>query len=264
MSNSTKTALAMRVEERMKHLGLSQAEVARRGRFSRAFVSDILIGRKSDLRDQNYGKLAQALQTTVAFLRTGTPPSPEELAFLDLDDLPGTPSGQDPIRSRTAEELSRDRASRIEPLEALRHMPEWGDGFAIPLYRSEGRYDGAAVIRNPAFEVIRGPQPKSMQGWYGIAIPDSTMSPRYEAGDIIYAVQDALAHPRDFVVVRVLKRVGAAWSQVGYVRQLLRRTADEIVVRQLNPNQEISFKTSAFLFVDRIILSGEVLDARIL
>ena len=264
MSSSKKTALAMRVSERMKHLGLSQAEVARRGRFSRAFVSDILIGRKSELRDQNYSKLAQALQTTIDFLRTGTPPSPEELAFLDLDDLPTAPSGQDLSDRRAAEELSRERASRIEPIEAIRSMPEWNDDLAIPLYRSEGRYDGAAVIRNPAIELIRAPQPKSKQGWYAIAIPDATMAPRYEAGDIVYTIQDTSARPRDFVVVRVLKRTGTTWNQVGYVRQLLRRTADEVVVRQLNPNQEITFKTSAFLFVDRIILAGEVLDERIL
>jgi phage repressor protein C with HTH and peptisase S24 domain len=113
-------------------------------------------------------------------------------------------------------------------------------------------------MRNPAAEMVRGPYVSSTEDWYAIAIADSTMGPRYEAGDYVYAAQNTMVRSKDFVVVRVAGRIGKTPVQLGFVRQLLRRTADEIVVRQLNPNVETVIRQSALLGIDRIVLSGEI------
>ena len=60
-----------RVIARMKELGLSQADVARRGKFNNAFVSDMIRGRKLTLRAYNYTRLADALVMNEEYLRTG-------------------------------------------------------------------------------------------------------------------------------------------------------------------------------------------------
>ena len=258
--------LAGRVERRMTELGISQAEVARRGRFNRAFISDLLVGRKTKLRDQNYMRLAQALLTTPQYLRWGTPPTADEIALLGAQGLLPVPSsGEMPISPEDLEALDRAfreppgaPSYRIDPVAEARRPSGWGRTPAIPLFRSEGRYDGAAVMRNPAAEMVRGPYVSSTEDWYAIAIADSTMGPRYEAGDYVYAAQNTMVRSKDFVVVRVAGRIGKTPVQLGFVRQLLRRTADEIVVRQLNPNVETVIRQSALLGIDRIVLSGEI------
>ena len=270
MTNTTKkpaTALAARVEQRMSELGISQAELARRGRFNRAFVSDLLVGRKANVRDQNYVRLAQALLTTPKYLRWGTPPTAEELALLGAQGLfPVPPQDEETISQEDLEALDQafadihpEPSDRIEPIATARRPLGWGKVPAIPLFRSEGRHDGAAVIRNPAAEMVRGPQVASAEGWYAIAIADSTMTPRYEAGEYVYAVQNSNAQAKDFVVVRVASRVGKTPVQLGFVRQLLRRTPEEIVVRQLAPNSESVIRQSTLLGVDRVVLSGEII-----
>lgn len=260
-SNKAKTAIAQRVEQRMAELGISQAEVARRGRFNRAFISDIIVGRKVKLRDQNYVRLAQALLTTPQYLRLGIPPSSEDLALLGAEGL--LPRTSDKGSDLSAEDLeaienfSLEQSSWIEPIAEARRPAGWAKTPAIPLFRSEGRADGAVVIRSPAAQMVRGPQ-FAAQDWYALALTDSTMSPRYDAGDYVYAAQGNEVRAKDFVVVRIASRVGRAPVQLGYVRQLLRRTSEEIVVRQLSPSIETVFPQRAILSIDRIVLAGEV------
>lgn len=258
--------LAGRVERRMIELGISQAEVARRGRFNRAFISDLLVGRKTRLRDQNYLRLAQALLTTPQYLRWGTPPSADEMALLGAQGLLPVPSSDElPISPDDLETLDLafreplgEASHRIDPIAEARRPPGWGRTPAIPLFRSEGRHDGAAVMRNPAAEMVRGPYVSPADDWYAIAVSDSTMAPRYEAGDYVYAAQNTTVRPKDFVVVRVASRIGKTPVQLGFVRQLLRRTPDEIVVRQLSPNSETLVRQTSILGIDRIVLSGEI------
>lgn len=261
-----KTAIAQRVEQRMGELGISQAEVARRGRFNRAFISDIIVGRKVKLRDKNYVRLAQALLTTPQYLRFGIPPTKEELALLGADGLlpPSSEEGSEQsledaeALARAFDNFSFERSSWIEPIAEARHPPGWAQTPTIPLFRSEGRADGAALIRNPAAQMVRGPH-FAARDWYALAITDATMAPRYEAGDYVYAAQGNDVRVKDYVVVRVASRVGRTPVQLAYVRQLLRRTPDEIVVRQLSPSMESVIPQGAILSIDRIILAGEVI-----
>lgn len=260
-SDAAKTDLAQRVEKRMKELGISQAEIARRGRFNRAFISDIIVGRKVKLRDQNYVRLAQALSTTPQYLRLGVLPSAEELALLGADGLLPRTGDEGPNLS-TADldaigNFSLEQSSWIEPIAEARRPTGWSKTPAIPLFRSEGRADGGVVIRNPAAQMVRGPQ-FAAQDWYALALADSTMSPRYDAGDYVYAAQANEVRVKDFVVVRIASKVGRAPVQLGYVRQLLRRTSEETVVRQLSPSIETVIPQRAILSIDRIVLAGEV------
>ncbi|MBO9591152.1 LexA family transcriptional regulator [Devosia sp.] len=260
-----KTAIAQRVEQRMEDLGISQAEVARRGRFNRAFISDIIVGRKVKLRDRNYVRLAHALLTTPQYLRFGIPPTKEEMALLGAGGLlpPSSAEGSEQSAedmeaiARAFDDFSLEQSSRIEPIAEARRTVGWTKTPAIPLFRSEGRSDGAAVIRNPAAQMVQGPH-FAVRDWYALAIADATMAPRYEAGDYVYAAQGNDVRAKDYVVVRVASRVGRTPVQLAYVRQLLRRTPDEIVVRQLSPSIETVIPQATVLSIDRIVVAGEV------
>ena len=62
------SALARSVQARLNQLGRNPFEAARRGGLERSFINDILIGRKKSVRGDNIGRLATALDWTVADL----------------------------------------------------------------------------------------------------------------------------------------------------------------------------------------------------
>jgi hypothetical protein len=142
--DAAKTDLALRVGKRMNELGISQAEVARRGRFNRAFVSDLIVGRKTKIRDQNYLRLAQALMTTPQYLRWGIDPTPEELSQLGArDTLPASVndmSAEDlEFLGRAIEDIDFGPSNYISPIPEARQPSGWTKSQTIPMFRSEGR-----------------------------------------------------------------------------------------------------------------------------
>ena len=62
------SALARSVQARLNQLGRNPFEAARKGGLERSFINDILIGRKKSVRGDNIGRLATALDWTVADL----------------------------------------------------------------------------------------------------------------------------------------------------------------------------------------------------
>src|SRR5208283_4779110 len=60
------SALARSVQARLNQLGRNPFEAARKGGLERSFVNDILIGRKKSVRGDNIGRLATALDWTIA------------------------------------------------------------------------------------------------------------------------------------------------------------------------------------------------------
>jgi transcriptional regulator with XRE-family HTH domain len=62
------SALARSVQARLNQLGRNPFEAARKGGLERSFINDILIGRKKSVRGDNIGRLAAALDWTVADL----------------------------------------------------------------------------------------------------------------------------------------------------------------------------------------------------
>jgi hypothetical protein len=64
------SALARSVQARLNQLGRNPFEAARKGGLERSFVNDILIGRKKSVRGDNIGRLATALDWTVADMMT--------------------------------------------------------------------------------------------------------------------------------------------------------------------------------------------------
>jgi transcriptional regulator with XRE-family HTH domain len=241
MTNTT-TDLAKRVVSRMEQLGLSQAEVARRGRFNRAFVSDLVRGKKQTLHSANLIKLARALETTPKYLH-GT-----EEATVQLSPYPvAAHAGPD-------DDILLSM-SPARPKQANRQS------FEIPTHRSTGRLDGAAVITEPSAYELPSLAELSRDEIYAIAVSDDTMSPRYQAGDYVYALPRAKVRPKDFVVVKVRAKNDSSGMTIAYVRQLLLVTPEEVIVRQLSPGLETRFPRSRYVEVEKIVLSGDPTDA---
>lgn len=63
--------IGARILERLKELGLSRRAASEKAELSETFIRDVVEGRAKSPRLQSLEKLAQALETTVEWLRTG-------------------------------------------------------------------------------------------------------------------------------------------------------------------------------------------------
>lgn len=266
------TELAKRVVARMEELGISQSEVARRGRFNRVFISDLVRGRKKSIHSSNYNRLARALLTTPDYLRDGNPPSPEEAARLAaLGQFPGADDAAD--ETPPPSELSPEDAEALSNFEPPPSPSEWKPSYRferpprkIHAYRSGGRLDGAAIIDGFPLDEFPMPSESWLEDLYAVAMADETMVPRYEPGDYVYARKsnakaffEPQARPKDYVVIMVKGRSGHKSVTLAFVRQLLRKTDHDVIVRQLKPSIETRFAPSNVVSIDRIVLSGDAI-----
>lgn len=262
MDSEQQSVLVKRILERMDQLGISQAEVARRGRFNRAFVSDLLRGKKQSIHDSNYVRLARALLTTPLYLRTGSTPSAQEMASIEDEwKFAGTRPNSEPSPTDISDD-DYDAMSAAFGHQTAPSKPRTSRN-TVPAFRAGGRHDGAALLTDPAKDQLPSPPMRLLESLYAIAVSDDTMAPRYEPGDFVYARLDKNApwqlsvRPKDYVAVRAQGRVQKKPVTLAFVRQLLRVTDDEVIVRQFKPSIETSWPRSSIIGIDRIVLAGD-------
>lgn len=246
----------------MAELGLSQSDIARRGRFNATFVSDLLRGKKLTLHAGNYGRLARALLTTEAYLQAGTEPSEAEIERIKAEvglqsesTYAETVPGPD-----TAADL--DAIARHFPDQATRRaeMEKAEELGRFPVYRSGGRFDGGSIVESFPLYHLALPIKVQAKGLYAVAVSDMSMSPRYEPGELAYAHRQALARPRDYVSILVRGRVNYREVVIAYIRQLVHESPDEVIVRQISPSIETRFARASIVAIHRIVLAGEPIE----
>lgn len=253
------STLAGRVTTRMAELGLSQADIARRGRFNATFVSDLLRGKKLTLHAGNYGRLARALLTTQAYLKTGARPSQAEVDRIKAEvgwqpeDTPTLPESSPAVAADPAS-IARRPADQASARPEIRKDEQLG---RFPVYRSGGRFDGGSIVEDFPLYHLTLPIRVQAKDLYAVAISDTTMSPRYEPGDLAYAHKSAIAHPKDYVSVLVRGRVNYRDATIAYIRQLVHESTDEVIVRQINPSLETRFARESIEGIHRIVFAGE-------
>jgi transcriptional regulator with XRE-family HTH domain len=162
------SALARSVQARLNQLGRNPFEAARKGGLERSFINDILIGRKKSVRGDNIGRLATALDWTVADMMTRIDGNPStelrrrrivegktlrelaEAAAVDIDRLERAEYG---FAEDGPAALKPDEYQRIA--DALRVQPE----AIVPTAKQERAPSGAdpdrlASLMSAAFEEL--------------------------------------------------------------------------------------------------------------
>jgi transcriptional regulator with XRE-family HTH domain len=94
---------------------------------------------------------------------------------------------------------------------------------------------------------------------FALYVIGDSMSPRYEPGDMIFIDPDRTVRAGDDVVVEIAGNNGE--PEGCYIKRLIRRTSKHIVLKQFNPNRELSFKNDKLLAVHRILSAAELIGA---
>lgn len=257
-----RSELAQRVVERLKELGISQSEAARRAGFNRAYLSDLLSGKKANLHQNNYRRLAKALEMDLRFLMTGKAPSSDESLESQDFEAPSETVEQFEIPEEDLQaifSMSHLDNNEREHRSGVHELKDRILSKPVPVYRSAGgRLDGAVLISEETVESVPRPISATISDhWYVVSLSEDSMSPRFEPGEFLYVRAEKFIRPRDYVVIQVEEKVGTKWLRLGYVRRFLREADGEYIVTRLHPIEEERYPVDRVLSMDRILMTCE-------
>jgi SOS-response transcriptional repressor LexA len=230
-----------RVRARLAVTGQSDREVS-------LLVSD---GRNADvIRDmdrkgitpkgERLEKLAEVLETTVGWLRTG----------------------------RTDTALIADRRTGFDAGPQLadlpRDLPVKGTALAHDLsFDSDGEVEIEAHMIGLEETIDRLRRPLILAGRsdvYAIYIQGTSMEPRFEGGDAIIVDTRRPPSPGDYVVVQLAEMDGEQdMRRMALIKRLVRRTATTVELQQFNPAVSFKVPQAKITAIHRVLSLADLL-----
>lgn len=223
-------ALKARVRERLKALDKTPRAASVDAGLHPDTIRNVLRERSRKPRADSLAKMARALECSVDWLMESQPhPTPAEPAQpLGLWETPDVP----PPRA----DMPRD-------------VPVLGT--------AAGSARGAFQVDMAAIDFVRRPPGiGTSRDVYALYVVGSSMSPRFEEGELIYVSERRPARVGDYVVVQTVDP--ADGSVQAYCKRLVRRTDDALLLDQLNPAAEIRLPMREVRAVHRILTLNEL------
>lgn len=227
-----KSPLVTRIEQRLAALETNATAVSLSIGDNKDLLRDILNGRTKNPRSDTIRKVADALQTTVEWLMEGD--GAPRVPFLI-----GKPKSN--IRHADLEAPWRHRMPGDVPVMGTM-AGSLGGAF---------RFDGEVVEY-----VARPPALSGAAGIYAMYVEGLSMFPEHKPGELRFIHPGRRPQIGDSVVVT------AQYSENGplenFIKHLVRRTGDRIIVQQLNPPAEIEFDMKFVVSVHKVLTMNDL------
>lgn len=94
------------------------------------------------------------------------------------------------------------------------------------------------------------------KGVYAVYVENDSMFPKYDPGELVYVSKHRPPAPGDVVVIQNPSEEEQEFS--GFIKILVRRTADWIETRQLNPPGPVKFRNRKDLIIHRVYTNNEL------
>lgn len=216
--------IAQRIAQRLRDLGKSERQASLEANLSDSFIRNIRLGRSANPRIDTLKRLAVSLETNVGWL----------LGVEKLDE-----NNTEKSNAMLRKDIKLDnKANKIAVY-----------GNAI------GGEDGAFELNGiKLYEVMCPPKLSSCMGAYAIEVSGSSMSPRYEEGEIAYIDPIHPVNRGDYVVVQIISEDGEDLH--AYIKRYLFKTAKELVLEQFNPPKRIAFPLNRVTSIHYVVMSG--------
>lgn len=162
-----------------------------------------------------------------------------------------------------AEWLSRGTLPRHDEVGLKLTVPE----INIPQWISDVPILGAGSCGNDGMFELNGqtighakrpPHLQGAKGVYAIYVYGDSMAPWRENGGMVYVHPNQPVKINDYVVVQIAPEAPGA-TPAAYIKRLVRRTADHIVLLQYNPREELKLPTRKVQSIHRIMDWDELL-----
>jgi SOS-response transcriptional repressor LexA len=132
----------------------------------------------------------------------------------------------------------------------------------LPVYgTAQGANGEGAFIINMGGQVDRIRRPPGLMAnrdAFAIYVEGDSMEPRFEPGETVVVDPNRPVRPGDDIVL-LLESPEPGRPPCAYIKRLVRRGAERILVRQYNPPREMEFPTAAVRKIFRVMRVGELL-----
>ncbi|SCM73452.1 putative phage repressor [uncultured Pleomorphomonas sp.] len=221
------TDLKSFVESRLALLGRSPADANRVGGFTRTFVNDILNGRKKNVRGDNLLALAKALDC-----------SPEDI-----------------LDAQTAGEKG-DGIRLVDipmPAHLNRDIPILGTAMGSVI---DDDFHGFVLDGRPIDYARRPPGLAGATDIYALYVEGESMFPAFPAGSLCFVQPRRSPAIGDAVIVQTKHWDGDPGQ--AYIKVLVRRTSDKIVLKQYNPEATIEIPNKYVESIHKVLTTREL------
>lgn len=147
--------------------------------------------------------------------------------------------------------VDQDRRANIPGRETLTSRIDVYGTAACGEGRGDFELNGEVVDR-----VRRPPALEGAAGVFGIYVVGDSMEPRYEHGDLVFIHPGRPATVGGDVLVELHGEEGNGGA--AYLKKLVRRTADHIVLEQYNPPKQIKISTRQVKHIYRVLRPVEL------
>jgi phage repressor protein C with HTH and peptisase S24 domain len=224
------------VEEKLDQAKRNPFEAARSAGLERSFVNDILIGKKRSVSGGNIQKLAAAIDASAN----------EIIAAMGKGNLTDAPAPS-PYAPEPNAEIQAGPAYLPARAMIPNDVPELG-------LMVGGSGDDDSVFEFNGTTVDYHPRPPGLArrpNVFVLRVSNSSMSPRFEDGDIEYI---ELRNPSvgEYVVVEEHPKEGSEAGR-SFIKRLVKADARKIVVEQFNPHGFMEFGRNEIRRLFRVI-----------
>jgi phage repressor protein C with HTH and peptisase S24 domain len=224
-------ALKERIETRLAQLGISSRKASLKTGRGTELIRNIFRAAESKRpyspRTDTIDLVAKALETTAEWLLRGAGEPPAGPAV--------SPEQIDEVRTREFTEWSTTNP-RISPLPVFAAV-EGGPGDMV-------------VSTDPIDHVTRPWFLKAVRDGYAVIVVGESMEPAFEAGDL------AIVNPR-LTPIRNKDAIfisgGRDGEFIASIKRLIRSTSDAWIVKQFNPEQELTYKKEKWTKAFRVV-----------
>lgn len=236
------TTLSDIVSKRLTELGRGPTQAEGIGKLGKNFITDILAGKKTDIRAQNMNRLAKALDWD------------EEELLAEMQRGGMHIQGSVLMRAKAPPD-DDPRGLPLSEIAAMGQMP-----VNVPVYGvAAASAVGSFVIDGQIDVVKRPPGLTNAKNVYALYVHGESMSPRHRSGDLIFISPDRPPRFGDDVVIQTRTHSGAPIQS--WVKEFDHANEDKVVVRQLNPDGMIEFKRATVVAIHRVLTMRELFGA---
>tara|TARA_R110000787_G_scaffold240243_1_gene346482 strand:- start:9998 stop:10651 length:654 start_codon:yes stop_codon:yes gene_type:complete len=209
--------LADRIKAILEAKDMSEAQLSRHVGVSQQAINSVTNGNTK--RPRYIGEIAKALDTSVDWLMYGTGSAPEV--------------------------ASKPAANVVMPPPKTDFVPGPQD---LPIRGnvrggSEGIFFDNGDIQGTAH------RPGNLTGVpnaFACYVTGDSMEPRYFEGELLYVNPIKPVRPGDFVLIEMV-------DHQAFIKRLVRRTADKIIVRQYNPDKEYVYESDQVRRIYKVV-----------
>jgi phage repressor protein C with HTH and peptisase S24 domain len=184
----------------------------------------------------------------------GDPPVSREevLALAGLREAGAGATAKPPAALAAQGEVELAKASELPGNNAfLRDLPVYG----VAVGGSEGDFSFNGTVVD---YVRRPPMLSRIGNAFGVYVIGDSMSPRFDHGDLVFVHPGRPAQPGNDVIVELYGEHGEPGPC--YIKRLVRRTKDRVILAQFNPpRDDIAIDPSHIKAIYRILTAAEMM-----